>query len=292
VTGDDGTSATTPATRPLRAVPLPGGRTALVDDSGPAPRDDVTLVWHHGSPHTGALYEPLLAIARDRGLRMIAVARPGYGGRAAWPGRTVADAARETLDVAIALGLGRLLPLGASGGGPHALAAAALAPDRVAGVVVEASPAPFADIPAWWDGMVAPGGLRAATRGRAARLAYAETDEFDPSSFVDTDYAALEHEWSELGRDAGERSASFGPDGLVDDDRAFVTAWGVELAAIAAPVVLLQGRRDRVIPPAHAELIAAAVPRAELRWADDAGHVAALAGLPAAIDAVLARMDG
>jgi pimeloyl-ACP methyl ester carboxylesterase len=280
------------ATRPLRAVPLASGRTALVDDGGPASRDDVTLVWHHGSPHTGALYEPLLGIARERGLRIIAVARPGYGGRAAWPGRSVADAARETLEVAGALGLGRLVQLGASGGGPHALAAAALAPDRVAGVVVEASPAPFADIPAWWHGMAAPGGLRAATHGREARLAYAATDEFDPASFVDTDYAALDGAWAALGRDAGVRSAAFGPDGLVDDDRAFVTDWGVELGTIDAPVILLQGRRDRVIPPAHAELIAAVVPGAEVRWDDDAGHVAALAGLPAAIDAVLARMDG
>ncbi|MFW8745881.1 alpha/beta fold hydrolase, partial [Mesorhizobium japonicum] len=122
-------------------------------------------------------------------------------------------------------------------------------------------------------------GLRAATRGRDARLAAAEGAEFDPASFVDTDYAALSAEWAELGRDAGELAPAFGDVGLVDDDRAFVTGWGVELAAVAAPVVLLQGRRDRVIPPAHAELLAAALPRAEVRFDDTAGHVAVLAGL-------------
>lgn len=284
-----------PSARPLRPVRLPGGRTALVDDTGSidgAGRHLPALVWHHGSPHTGALYEPLLGIARARGLRMIAVARPGYGGSAPWPGRSVADAAREVLDVARLLGIERMLALGASGGGSHALATAALAPDRVAGVAVAASPAPFTDTPAWWGGMADDAGLRAAARGRAARLAFAEVAEFDPASFVDTDHAALSGEWAGLGRDAGERAPAFGDIGLVDDDRAFVTAWGVELGAVAAPSILLQGRRDRVIPPAHADLLAAALPRAEVRFDDTAGHVAVLAGLSAAIDDLLARMDG
>jgi pimeloyl-ACP methyl ester carboxylesterase len=274
-------------TRPLRRIPVRDAREVLVDDTGARDGGMPPLVWLHGSPHSGVLYEPLLSIAAERGLRLLTVARPGYGGSDPLPGRTVADSARDVLDVAEALGIDRFLIAGASGGGPHALAAAALAPDRIVGVAVVASPAPFEDAPRWWDGMAADGGLRAATRGRDARLAFAEHDEFDPSSFVDTDYAALEGEWAALGHDAGVASAPFGPVGLVDDDVAFVTPWGVALADIHAPVVLVQGRRDRVIPPAHAELIAAAVPRAELRVLDDAGHVAALAGFPAALDTLL-----
>ncbi|MGN6326900.1 alpha/beta fold hydrolase [Pseudolysinimonas sp.] len=281
------------AARPLTPLDLGDGRTILVDDSGPSTREDPALFWHHGSPHTGALYEPLLGIARERGLRIVAVARPGYGGSEPRPGRTVADSARDALEAADRLGLGRLLALGASGGGPHALAMAALAePGRMVGVVAQASPAPFDGTDAWWRGMADDGGLRVAVRGRDARLAHAETDEFDPASFVDTDYAALEGEWAALGRDAGVHAAAFGPVGLVDDDVAFTHPWGVELARIAAPVVLLQGARDRVIPPAHAQLIAAAVADAEVRIDHAAGHVAALGGLPAAIDAVLARMGG
>jgi pimeloyl-ACP methyl ester carboxylesterase len=224
---------------------------------------------------------------------MVAVARPGYGGSAPRPGRTVADSARDALQAADALGLGRLIVLGASGGGPHALAMAALADEgRIAGVVVQASPAPFEDTPAWWDGMADGGGLRAATRGREARLAHAHVAEFEPSSFVDTDWAALEAEWAGLGQDAGVRAPAFGPTGQVDDDVAFTRPWGVGIAGIAAPVLLIQGRRDRVIPPAHAELLAAAIPHGELRWDETAGHVAALAGLRSAIDELLARMGG
>lgn len=274
--------------RALRRVELAEGRAVLVDDSGPATAPGPLLVWHHGSPHTGALFEPLLGIARDRGLRMIALARPGYGGLPPTPGRSVADAARDAIEVAELLGADRTLQLGASGGGPHALAAAALAPECTAGVVVEASVAPFEDVPAWWDGMADASALRAATRGRAARRAHADVDEFDPAVFVDTDWAALEGEWSALGDDAG-RASAHGPDGLVDDDVAFANPWGVELATITAPVILIQGRRDRMVPPAHAELIARAVPHAELRFVDAAGHIAALAALPAALDDLLAR---
>ena len=281
------------AARPLTALDLGDGRAILVDDAGPAERDEPVLFWHHESPHTGALYEPLLGIARERGLRIVTVARPGYGGSAPRPGRTVADAASDALRAADLLGLGRLLVLGGSGGGAHALAMTALAGrDRVVGVVAQAAPAPFEDTPAWWDGMADDGGLRAAIRGREARLAHAETAEFDPASFVDTDYAALAGEWTELGRDAGVRAPAFGPAGLVDDDIAFTRPWGVDLAGIAAPVLLLQGRRDRVIPPAHARLLAAAIPHAEIRMDDTAGHIAALAGLPAAVDNLLARMGG
>ena len=278
-------------TRALRRVGLRDGRTVLVDDTGPAARPGPVLVWHHESPHTGALYEPLLRLARERGLRMIAVTRPGYGGADPLAGRSVADAARDVLEVAGLLGIGRTLQLGGSGGGPHALAVAALAPERVAGVAVVASPAPFADVPAWWDGMADDGGLRTALRGRDARLAHAAIAQFDPSSFVDTDYAALDGEWAGLGRDAGVLSVAFGPVGLADDDVALTTPWGVTLADVAAPVLLVQGRRDRVIPPAHAELLAAALPHAEPRWHDDAGHIAALAGLAPAVDELLARME-
>jgi pimeloyl-ACP methyl ester carboxylesterase len=274
--------------RPLRRVELAGGRDVLVDDSGAATTDGPVLVWHHGSPHTGALFEPLLRIARERGLRMIALARPGYGGLPATPGRTVADSARDAIEVADLLGIDRTLQLGASGGGPHALAVAALDPGRVAGVVVEASVAPFEDTPAWWDGMADDAALRAARRGRAARRAHADVEEFDPSVFVDTDWAALEGEWAALGEDAG-RAAAFGPDGLVDDDTAFANPWGADLAAITVPVILIHGRRDRMVPPAHAELLARAVPHAELRWHDTDGHIAALAELPGAIDELLAR---
>ena len=102
-----------------------------------------------------------------------------------------------------ALGIGRFLDRGASGGGPHALACAALLPDRVIGVATFASPAPDAPDIDWLAGMQAPGALTAAREGRAARARFAETDAFDEAIFTAADWAALAGDWGAVGRDAG-----------------------------------------------------------------------------------------
>ncbi|POH59684.1 alpha/beta hydrolase, partial [Cryobacterium zongtaii] len=86
------------------------------------------MLWHHGSPQTGALLEPLLAAAAQRRIRLISYGRPSYGGSTPLPGRTVGSAAADVAAIADALQLDRFAVMGASGGGPHALACAALLP--------------------------------------------------------------------------------------------------------------------------------------------------------------------
>ena len=176
------------------------GRSRLrVYDSPAGPPDALALLWQHGSPATGAPIEPLRAAAEARGIRLVTYARPSYGGSSPLPGRNVASAAGDVAQIADALGIERLAVVGYSGGGPHALACAALLPELVTGAVVVACPAPFDGSDDWFAGMAAPGGLRAAAAGREARRRHAESDEFDPSIFVAADWAALEGEWSSLG---------------------------------------------------------------------------------------------
>ncbi|MFP3416280.1 alpha/beta fold hydrolase, partial [Bacillus sp. SIMBA_074] len=81
------------------------------------------------------------------------------------PGRSVADAAADVLAVVDAVGVERFVTIGTSGGGPHALALAALAGDRATSVVTLAGIAPFDRSPDWFSGMADPGGLRAALSG-------------------------------------------------------------------------------------------------------------------------------
>jgi hypothetical protein len=88
--------------------------------------------------------------------------------------------------------------MGHSGGGSHALACAALLPERVLSVVVVAGMAPFgAEGLDWFEGF-GPAGvaeLRAAAAGRAALEKHlAESDE-EPE-FTPEDEAALAGEWS------------------------------------------------------------------------------------------------
>jgi len=240
------------------------------------------LLWHHGSPQTGTILPPVQRAADARGLVVVSVARPAYAGSPRQPGRTVADVGAGLVAVLDALGAASVVSVGASGGGPHALACAAAMPELVRRVVTFASPAPFTGDDAWFAGMQAPGGLRSAVEGEDSRRRFAETDEFDPEQFVDADVAALEGEWASLGADAGAAGAD-GPEGLIDDDLAFTRPWGFTLAEVSASVLLVQGERDRVIPPAHARMLEAALPHATLDLHADDGHVSVLRHLGAAL---------
>lgn len=265
---------------------LADGRALRVHDTGE--RDAAhTLLWHHGSPQTGAPLAPLLDAARERRIRLVSYARPGYGGSTPHPGRDVAAAARDVAQLADALGLGRFATMGASGGGPHALACAALLGDRVTAAACLAGLAPYDGTAGWFAGMVAPAGLRAALRGgRAARARLAATEELDEASFTAADWAALAGPWSSLGADAGAAAAA-GTDGLVDDDVAFVAPWGFGVPDAEAPVLLVHGGEDRVVPPAHAERLRDALAHAELWQRPRDGHVSVLDACPSAIDWLL-----
>jgi pimeloyl-ACP methyl ester carboxylesterase len=260
----------------------PDGRILRAYDvAGPAAGAAV-VVWHGGTPHTGRPIEPLVAAAAAAGMRLVTYARPGYGGSTPIAGRDVASAAPDTAAIADALRLDRFAVAGASGGGPHALACAALLPGRVTGAACFASPAPYWGADDWFAGMAAPGALRSALEGRGARARFAETEAFDPAVFTDADWAALSGSWKALGADAGAAEAD-GPDGTIDDDVALASPWDVDLAAIRVPVRLVQGADDRMIPAAHGSALAAAIPGAELRLRPGQGHVSILDELPEAL---------
>jgi pimeloyl-ACP methyl ester carboxylesterase len=258
------------------------GRTLVVHAEG----DGATaLLWHHGSPHTGAPLAPVVALARAHGLRHVTYARPAYGGSTPQPGRRVADAAGDVMAILDALGgIETVVLMGASGGGPHALACAAALGDRVRGTITAASPAPYDSRRDWFDGMHAPGALRAATRGRAARAAF--TEEFDPATFTESDWRTLQTTWPDLATDATAASESYN-DGLIDDDLALTSPWGFDPTTITTPVTLLHGTDDRMIPASHALHLSALLPTAHLDGRDGQGHVSILDALPGALQDLL-----
>lgn len=255
-----------------------GGVLHAYDTGGPGH----PVLWHHGTPNTGHPPAPLFAVAERLGLRLVGYDRPGYGGSTPSPDRPVSSAATYAVAVGAALGLERFAVLGHSGGGPHALACAALLPDRVSAVVSVASLAPYDgdgfDGLDYTAGMCASGvaALSAAAAGREVKEAHdaAHGADYDPE-FTDTDLAAFGGPWGWLGSVVRAAAAS-GPAPAIDDDLAYVRPWGFDVAAVTAPVLLLQGGRDRIVPPAHATWLAAHLTGAELREYPDDGHISVL----------------
>jgi pimeloyl-ACP methyl ester carboxylesterase len=266
------------------------GRVLKVHDGSPRDHSGPVILWHHGSPQTGALLDPLLVAAEARGVRLLSYGRPSYGGSSSNRGRDVASAAADVAAISYSLGLERFAVMGASGGGPHALACAALLPGRISAVACIATLAPrSAEGFDWFAGMAADGiSLRTAIEGRAAREAFAELEEFDPTSFNDRDYAALDGGWASLGADVSLASKD-GPEGIVDDDLAYVNAWGFDVAAIDVPALFVHGGDDRVVPASHSQWLVHQVPNAELWLRPRDGHVAALDACPLAMDWLLSR---
>lgn len=259
----------------------------LADADGVGDSDDRLVVfWHHGTPNLGTPPAPLFPAAEQLGIRWVSYDRPGYGGSTSSPGRNIASAAGYVADLADKLGIAKFAVMGHSGGGPHALACAALLPDRVLAVLSISGLAPFdADGLDWFAGMSASGqaSLRAAAAGREAKESYEATAEFDPEIFTAADRAAFNGPWSWFGSVVGPAMES-GPGPLIDDDMAYVSAWGFEPAQVTAPVLLMHGRMDRIVPSSHAEWLARHCPAAELRLYPDDGHISVLNSSESGLD--------
>ena len=114
-----------------RQFTAPAGEGRSLDVYVDGPDDAIPLLFHNGTPSTGELFSAFVQAAAERGLRMVGFSRAGYGNSTRNPGRRVADVVPDVVAVLDALGAARFYTLGWSGGGPHALACAALLPGRV-----------------------------------------------------------------------------------------------------------------------------------------------------------------
>ena len=263
---------------------LSDGRTLHIYDTGEGTREGtregtgLTVFWHHGTPNTGAPPEPLFPAAAERGIRWVSYDRPGYGGSTPRPGRDVGSAAADVASIADALGIGTFAVMGHSGGGPHALACAALLPGRVLAAVAGSGMAPFhAEGLDWFAGLrpSSSAGMRAAAAGRAAYEEHLASAEFDPELFTPADEAALSGDWSWLARIAGQAMEG-GPDGMIDDEVAYASPWGFAPEQAGCPVLILHGGQDRMVPNGHGIWLAGHCPHAELWLRPDDGHITVL----------------
>jgi pimeloyl-ACP methyl ester carboxylesterase len=275
-----------------RTVQTTDGRVLAVEEAGdPAGRP---VLVQGGTPGSRLLYRPHARDAAERGLRLIGYDRPGYGRSSPQAGRTVADCADDVRAICADLGIDRLAMWGASGGGPHVLACAALLPDLVAAAATLASLAPFdADGLDYFDGM-APENVedtllflsdeaaaraktdrdRAEILGEAPGDAAESADGFGPV-LPPVDVAAMEGGLGDFFATAMRDGLAPGSEGWWEDN-CMLRPWGFSLADITVPVLLLHGRQDIFVPFGHGEWLAAHIPGVEARLLDDDGYLSLL----------------
>ncbi len=274
---------------------LSDGRTLRAYDSGGGPRgaDELVVYWHHGTPGDGAPPANLLAMSEQRRIRWIGHDRAGYPPSSRLDGRSVAAVADDVAAVADYLQIDAFAVVGLSGGGPHALACAALLPDRIGAVATFASIAPdpltlTGPAEADWDWLAGmyPGGateLAAAREGGQALAAHLADADFDPEALTARDLAALRDDLGWLGQ-SGDTAMARGGTGMLDDDLAFVAPWGFDPADITTPQLIVQGGADRVVPPSHGAWLARHQATAELWVSPPDSHLSILQRLPSVLD--------
>ena len=270
-----------------------------------------TVVFCHSAPGAGA-FDPDPGATAARGVTLIGVDRPGYGGSdpmsdGSWADvGTVADDLAEILDQ---MGTGPVGLAGWSAGGRVALAVAARRPDLVDRVVVIATPAPDDAVP--WIPPEHKAALDALRDRSASEVHAALTAQLSgvvassggapsveapsvaaPSVVASSPDLARRGRLSLLGvgdadsqalamPGADERLAAMldaafaqGVTGLVSDVAGYcLRPWGFDVADVRAKTLLLYGSADPIAGPRHGKWWQRQLPDARFEQVPDAGHL-------------------
>ena len=285
--------------RQVEVVRLGDGRAVGLAAHGDPNGRPVFLL--HGTPSSRLGFDVVAEPARARGVRVLCPDRPGIGRSDPAPtsGR-VGDYAAELAALADALEIDSFAVLGYSGGGPFALAAAALLPERVHGVGLVAGVGPL-DRPGARESLsktdvvlldlcermprIAGAVLRA--MGAGTRAAPSMAVRIFKTDLRRADRHALDTDGQGLALMASFVEAlRQGPGGVIDDYRIPARQWDFALADVHLPVQLWQGEDDTVVPPARSEDLAEGLPNAVLHRLPGEGHISILRRMGEILDSV------
>jgi pimeloyl-ACP methyl ester carboxylesterase len=269
----------------IRVFPLVDGRELAWAERGEA--EGIPVIAFHGSPGTGHDFDPLHEVAATKGVRLIAVDRPGYGHSTFDPARTYESFTSDVSQLADHLRLDRFGVIGWSSGGPNAAGCARFLADRLVGSVIVSGPAPpdasiattkmSRGILIWQRlGVVAPrvagalfgSGLRQGQRSPDKALAWMLRN------LPPTDVAVIERPeirasvLANLARPVAATAGRAATQDLLLESR----PWGFALRDIAVPVHVWHGDADRNVAVANARYQAEQIPHATLHEIPDEGH--------------------
>lgn len=277
-------------------IELPDGRTLGFVDYGPP--DGVPVLWGHGGP--GSRFEPaqVAEVAATLGQRIIGFDRPGYGLSTPRPGRSIEACVPDTLALADHLELESFFIVGVSTGGAYALSTAAIAPDRVRGVVACCALTDMRDeeakktmmegaIADIWnstsrDEAIAAGEAQFGADGTKLLSAAGADDPSAGAGLAEADMAMFADPAFLGGMIQGlQPMFAWGVQGYADDRLADGPGWGgFDVSQITCPVTVLHGEADTICPVINAHVTADLVPGAELHLTTNDGHFSIVAHVP------------
>lgn len=257
----------------------------------------------HGTPGSRVMFALADAPARERGIRLLAPERPGYGLSDMRSFASLAEAAGDIRAVADHYGMRRFALIGVSGGGPYAVAAAAANPRRCQLLALAGPVGPIADLgdqfrmskmhqlifgtfgPSEFASRLFLQGLRfvisnqpeIAYRILLQRLGNADSEILHRPEVKQSLRAAITE---------GLRQTV---EGAVQDVRLFCSPWGLNLSDIDVPTILWQGDDDSIVPPRAAFRLAQELPNCRLD-VFSAGHYWPFARFDMILDAVAASL--
>jgi pimeloyl-ACP methyl ester carboxylesterase len=265
----------------------PDGRTLEVATLGEPTGH--TVLFHHGTPSSASLVKMLAPVADDGSLFFVTTSRAGYGKSSRLEGRDVASVVSDARLALDSLDRDDYVVVGWSGGGPHALACAALDAPRCRAAWSLAGVVPTTVDFDWTDGMgpenvaefalAKEGGpeyeAEMATMGEAFGAATKDNVvELFGGLLSDADKAVFESEAAREEFAANLRQAfDNGWRGFFDDDQAMMKDWGFDPTAITVPVAVWFGDQDLMVPRTHGEWLVKNLPTVTKHFFAGDGHV-------------------
>lgn len=242
---------------------------------------DSAIILHAGTSQDITGWKVWLENFASNGVLSIAFGRSGYVGSTPKPGRITIDIAHDIAELADFLGVKRMVNVGLSGGGQHAIATG-LDP-RSVGVVTSGSLAPFeemgedfyrgmqqADIDEYADALR---DIKDLVKRFQGGLATDPSAQFTPKEVSANDKKAQQSPSWKILFESCDLTMKSGWDWVADDYSSYLRPWGFDPREIRVPVILWQGGLDKNVPPQHGQWLAKHIPNSKLKLIEDESHV-------------------
>jgi len=238
------------------------------------------MIGFHGMPGSRLVMKAFGNTARVEGVRLIAPERPGYGFSSPDSRGTLLGYTDDVLSLADALGLERFVVLGASGGGPYALACAYRLPDRLELAAMVSGIGPL-NIPGGLRGMasmnrrmfelgrIAPGIVgfllpRLIRSSLPSMNQHVQAGTSPVPSLSPEVFAIMAADQAEAIRTGGK--------GIAYDIKNYWHPWNINFAEIKLKVMLWHGEADDLAPVALARQVASLLSNCSATFFPGEGH--------------------